>query len=85
MRVRLTKRQSELLRLVIQYGMTNRRIAKKMGLANSSVNAHLKKIYAKFGISDDEVSRCRGKVALMELFGHLEVNIRWVRHKGMNT
>jgi DNA-binding CsgD family transcriptional regulator len=47
---RLTPREIEVLRLVIG-GLTNRKIAEQLGLSTRTVDAHLRSIYGKLGVS----------------------------------
>jgi DNA-binding CsgD family transcriptional regulator len=47
---RLTKRQSELLDLVAA-GMTNRQVARRLGLSEGTVRRHLENIFDRLGVS----------------------------------
>jgi DNA-binding NarL/FixJ family response regulator len=47
---RLTPREIEVLRLVIG-GLTNGKIAEQLGLSTRTVDAHLRSIYGKLGVS----------------------------------
>jgi DNA-binding CsgD family transcriptional regulator len=47
---RLTKRQSELLDLVA-VGLTNRQVARRMGLSEGTVRRHLENIFSRLGVT----------------------------------
>jgi DNA-binding CsgD family transcriptional regulator len=47
---RLTKRQSELLDLVAA-GMTNRQVARRLGLSEGTVRRHLENIFSRLGVT----------------------------------
>lgn len=47
----LTEREVEILRLIAE-GMSNKEIAKRLGIAIGTVKMHLYKIYRKIGVSD---------------------------------
>jgi DNA-binding NarL/FixJ family response regulator len=47
---RLTAREVDVLRL-ISAGLTNRDIGNRLGLSTRTVDAHLRSIYAKIGVS----------------------------------
>ena len=47
---RLTRRQSELLDLVAA-GLTNRQVARRLGLSEGTVRRHLENIFTRLGVS----------------------------------
>jgi DNA-binding NarL/FixJ family response regulator len=47
----LSAREEEVVRLVAR-GMRNKEIASALGISEGTVDAHLKRIYAKLGVND---------------------------------
>jgi len=48
---RLTPREREVLDLIAE-GMTNKEIARKLGIGPGTVKAHVEKLIAKLGVAD---------------------------------
>ena len=47
----LTPRETEVLRLVRQ-GLANKQIARRLGISERTVKAHLTSVFARIGVSD---------------------------------
>jgi DNA-binding CsgD family transcriptional regulator len=68
----LTTREVEILRLVTG-GLTNRQLAEELGISPRTVDAHLRSIYAKLGVSS------RSAATRYAIVHHLvgDISARW--------
>jgi len=88
MSIHLTKRQEEVLQ-IIQMGASNKQIAKRLGIAESTVKLHVTALLSKFAV------RTRNQLALFSTKGYtpalpapplLEENpIGWAKRVGKNV